>query len=211
MNFLNWLKNLLEEMFKTAEAEPTPKIDGHLVVIIGHGMNSDKGAYGIAPLSMFETDYNKLVASDMASYAKKLGLPCTVLSKTGKTTYGVGAEATRTVKEAKKGCVIELHFNSYNGAASGTETLYDRDEKDNKLFAEICQKKMVALFGRPNRGVKDRTVGRGGSNLDSVKVTSCLVEPLFGDNKIDAGLLKTRRKEYAACLVDAAAEYIGGL
>lgn len=201
MSLCNW--------FKTTVQQKAPP--GILVVIIGHGMNGDRGAYGKAPLNMYEYDYNTLVAKDMAAYAKERGLSCVILNKKGGTTYGVGGTATNLVKEyGNKGCVIELHFNSTPGA-SGTETLYDRDEKDNKMFAEICQRHMVEVFKKPNRGLKDRTTGRGGSNLDSVKVTSCLVEPLFGDTPGDALLLKEKRVEYAKALVNASIEYIGGL
>lgn len=182
---------------------------GVLVVIIGHGMGTDKGAYGVSPLSMHEHPYNTHVAADMAAYAKQRGLACTILNKHGSSTAAIGTTANTIVNEyAGRGCVIELHFNAYNGSASGTETLYDTREADNKLFASICQKRMVALFKRLDRGLKDRTSGRGGSNLASVKVTGCLVEPLFGDNAVDAKLLKDKRTEYARCLVEAAIEYI---
>lgn len=184
---------------------------GTLVVIIGHGIGADKGAYGVAPLSMYEYDYNTLVANDMAEYAKKLGLHCTILNKHGSTTAAIGATATELVKSfGGKGCVIELHFNSFNGKASGTEVLYDLAEKDNAKFAMICLRKMVQLFGKPNRDIKHDT-GRGGSNLAAVKCTSCLVEPLFGDNPDDSALLKNKRAEYAKCLVDSAVEYLGDI
>jgi N-acetylmuramoyl-L-alanine amidase len=182
---------------------------GVLVVIIGHGVGTDKGAYGVAPLGMYEYPYNTLVAHDMAAYAKTRGLNCMILNKHGSSTAAIGTTANTIVAEyGNKGCVIELHFNSYNGSASGTETLYDTREADNKLFATICQRRMVGLFKRPDRGLKDRTTGRGGENLSTVKVTSCLVEPLFGDNVTDAGLLKDKRAEYARVLVEAAIEYI---
>lgn len=197
--------------FKTSVQQKPPS--GVLVVIIGHGTTIngkvDMGAYGHAPLLMSEYPYNTLVASDMAAYAKSLGLSCVVLNKRGSTTSVVGATANNLVAEfGGKGCVIELHFNCYDGTAAGTETLYDTREIDNRMFAEICQRHMVGVFKRPDRGVKDRTAGRGGSNLSTVTVTSCLVEPLFGDNKTDAGLLKDLRTMYVKCLVNAAVEYL---
>jgi len=203
-----WFKK--KQKSKTKPVEKSV-VDGVLVLIIGHGMGSDKGAYGVAPLSMHEHPYNTLVAKDAAAYAKSIGLNCVILNKHGSSTYKIGATASHLVEEHdNKGCVIELHFNAYKGKTSGTETLFDRDEPDNKMFAYFCQKHMVKLFKTTDRGLKDRTKGRGGSNLDSVKVTGCLVEPLFGDNPSDAKLLKEKRTEYAHCLVDAAVEYIEG-
>lgn len=204
MSFCDWIDTL---KVKTNIKAPS----GTLVVIIGHGIGNDKGAYATAPLSMYEHPYNTLVANDMAAYAKSIGLSCTILNKHGSTTAAIGATATELVKSfGGKGCVIELHFNSYNGKATGTEVLYDTAEKDNAMFAKMCLDKMVELFKKPNRGIKHDT-GRGGSNLASVKVTSCLVEPLFGDNPLEARLLKEMRTPYAKCLVDAAVEYLKGL
>lgn len=201
MSFCKWI-----DTFKEKSGVKAPR--GTLVVIIGHGIGTDQGAWAAAPLAMYEHPYNTLVANDMASYAKSIGLSCTILNKHGSSTAAIGATATEIVKSyGGRGCVIELHFNSYNGKATGTEVLYDLEEKDNALFAKLCLDHMVKLFGKSNRGIKHDT-GRGGSNLASVKATSCLVEPLFGDNPIEAKLLKEKRTEYAKCLVDAAAEYL---
>lgn len=186
-------------------AKPAVSYKGKLAVIIGHGMNGDRGAYGVSPLSMYEWDYNQLVAKEMEVQAKKIGLPILVLNKKGSSTNAIGKRASDFA--TKTGCVIELHFNSTRGA-SGTETLYDTREPRNKEFSKVVQRHMVALFKKPDRGVKDRTSGRGGSNLASVTVTSCLVEPLFGDTSGDVILLKSKRNEYAKCLVDAAAEFL---
>lgn len=200
--------------FKTEVQKKAPP--GILVVIIGHGTSKkgvmDKGAWGTAPISMSEFDYNNLVASDMATYAKEIGLSCVILNKKGSSSKIVGDTTNNLVAEfGGKGCAIELHFNSFNKVASGTEVLFDTREKDNAFFAGICLDQMVSLFKKPNRGIKDRTKeGRGKENLEFVKVTSCLVEPLFGDTEGDAKLLKNKRTEYARCLVDAAVEYLKG-
>jgi N-acetylmuramoyl-L-alanine amidase len=125
-------------------------------------------------------------------------------------TSVVGNKASQLVKQAGGGCVIELHFNAFNGTASGTETLYSTKLPANKSFASIVQKKMVAVFKRTDRGLKLRNSGRGASNLAAVTVPCCLVEPLFGDNKTDSGLLKSKAKEYEHALVDAAMEFNNG-
>lgn len=206
MALWNWFKGLF------SKKEPPPK--GILVVIVGHGTIEkgvqDKGAVGAAPLLMTEYVYNQGIAALMAAEAKRLGLSCVVLNKKGSTTSRIGTTANQLAEEfSGKACAIELHFNSYNKVASGTETLYDTREKDNLRFAQLCQAAMVKLFQKNDRGCKDRTKeGRGKSNLESVRFTSCLVEPLFGDNPGDARLLKDKQKEYAAALVGAALEYL---
>lgn len=199
MSICSWFK-------RTAGTPP-----GALVIIIGHGIGKDKGAWGVSPIDEYEYSFNTEQAGRMAAYAKSIGLHCTVLNKSGSSTAAVGAAATQIVKDfGGRGCVIELHFNSYNGKATGTETLYDTAEPDNARFAQICQNAMVGVFGRMDRKIKHDT-GRGGSNLAAVKVTSCLVEPLFADNPVEARLLKEKREEYARALVDAAVTYLRGL
>lgn len=200
MKFWNWLKSLF--------APKAPKIDGILVLIVGHNAKAP-GAYGVAPLSMGEYPYNKnLVAPECIRYGRSKGFTVEVLTKDAMGTSAVGAKATSLVKAVGKGCVIELHFNAYNGQASGTETLYSTKIPGSKLFAEIVQRNMVEVFDRPNRGLKLRNTGRGASNLAAVGVPCCLVEPLFGDNKTDALLLRDRADDYAHALVNAAIEYL---
>jgi N-acetylmuramoyl-L-alanine amidase len=194
---------------KPVEAAPK-KQDGILVLIVGHNVRAP-GARAVAPLSMNEYPYNKnIIAPECVRYGREIGLTVEVLLKDAMGTSEVGTKASNLVKAVGKGCVIELHFNAFNGTANGTETLYNTRLAANKRFAQIVQKKMVSVFKRPDRGLKLRNTGRGASNLAAVTVPCCLVEPLFGDNKVDAGLMKDLSNEYARSLVDGAVEFING-
>ncbi len=208
IEFFKWLLGLFVKPEESAKIAPPPKkADGILVLIVGHNARA-MGAYGVAPLSMSEYPYNKnLVAPECERYAATLGFATAVLLKDGQTTKSVGAKATTLVRNHKKGVVVELHFNAAGGA-SGTETLYNSARPSNKEFAALIQKKMVEVFGKEDRGLKLRDVGRGAANLAAVKETSVLVEPLFGDVIGDATLLKDKYKEYAKAIVDSAVEFL---
>jgi N-acetylmuramoyl-L-alanine amidase len=205
MKFIEWLIGMFVKHNKVDEKA---NIDGILVLIVGHNVRAP-GARAVAPLSMNEYQYNKnIVAPACVKYARSKGFTVEVLTKDAMGTQAVGAKATSLVKSVGKGCVIELHFNAFNGQASGTETLYSTKVPGSKLFAQIVQRHMVEVFDRPNRGLKLRNSGRGAANLAAVGVPCCLVEPLFGDNKTDALLMKTKADEYAKSLVNAAIEYL---
>lgn len=207
MNLWNWIKSLFSKKPVSVEVK-AKKIDGILVLIVGHSARA-QGANAVHPLSMGEYRYNStIIAPECVRYGRELGLTVEVLTKDAMGTLAVGAKASSLVKAVGKGCVIELHFNAANGVASGTETLYSTKIAQNKVFAQVVQKHMVAVFKRADRGLKLRNTGRGAANLAAVSVPCCLVEPLFGDNKTDAELLKNKAQSYAQSLVNAAIEYL---
>ena len=73
---------------------------------------------------------------------------------------------------------IELHLNSYNGSAKGTEVLYCSNT--GKMYAQRVVNKLGTVF--TSRGVKDRP------DLYMLNSTDCpaiMVETFFCDNKND--------------------------
>ncbi len=78
----------------------------------------------------------------------------------------------------KYNLVIELHLNSYNGSAKGTEVLYCSNT--GKMYAQRVVNKLGTVF--TSRGVKDRP------DLYMLNSTDCpaiMVETFFCDNKND--------------------------
>lgn len=181
---------------------PKPQIKGCLVLIVGHSARAG-GAGSVAPLSMDEYRYNTLVAEDCEAFGEDLGLKVHVLFKDNMGSQAVGAKASKLVKDAGAGRVIELHFNSATPSARGCEVIYDTREKGNAAFATRLRDNIANVLGVPKRRVLDRTAsGRGAANIRYVTVTGALVEPAFGSNKLDATALLTKRAEYAKCLVE---------
>lgn len=119
------------------------------------------------------------------------------------------AGAYKIARESLCDCVIELHFNAFDGKAMGTSTLCTPDLSD-LAFAKTVHQAMCNLFkrmGRDDRGVKAISKAtRGGSNVHGFPGgVNCLVEPVFGDNLAEAKLLLANKDKYAWCLVDAVA------
>jgi N-acetylmuramoyl-L-alanine amidase len=191
---------------------PTEAKDGAAValkigVIVGHEKIAP-GARMCAPYgSVFEYEYNSEIADLMHKYAHTLlGVELEIFTR---DQIGISG-AYRRVQAAKCDVVMELHFNSYNGAVEGSEVLCSSEQSDQALAAQI-QAGLVELFGREksgNRGVKITDEGRGAQSCTSYPgKANCLIEPGFGDNMHDAKMLMEKKEQYAKMLVDRAVKY----
>ncbi len=186
-------------------------------VIVGH----EKKAQGAvlhrsilsklkAPFSaVTEYQYNSEIAQLMHRYASTIeGVDMRIIMR---DNVGISG-AYRKARAEECSCVIELHFNSYNAKAFGTETLCSREEVD-KSFAQAVHEAICRVFGRSgagNRGLKILGANdRGGGNVVSYPGrANALVEPAFADNPSEAKMLIERKEEYARALVDAAIGWI---
>lgn len=181
-----------------------------LAIIVGHD-KLKQGARGVSPLGLSEYMYNEGVAQEMFRVARDNGLTAAVFHRDGLSIDGV-ARFVNKWAQGPKACAIELHFNSFNAKARGTETLYDADPPEGKILAEILQRNMCDVFarkGKDDRGIKGLAPeDRGHRSLSGIYVPACIVEPAFGDNPTDAKLLAENAKPYAACLVAGAIEFL---
>lgn len=192
---------------------PTPSLGARgsfkLGVVVGHEKKAP-GAKMAAPYNLHEYPFNTEIARLMHEYAlKRYGgmVKVDIFFRDGVGIWGAYQNAIKGLCD----CVIELHFNAFNGKAFGTETMCSPDSNDVQ-FAHIVQKAMVQLYKREGKG--DRGVltisksARGGGNVHSFPGgVNCLVEPFFGDNPTEAKMGMELKKEYAACLVDAAVQW----
>jgi N-acetylmuramoyl-L-alanine amidase len=98
--------------------------------------------------------------------------------------------------------VIELHFNSFNGVANGTEALYFNNSVNGKRWAEIYVDKICSEYNTSIRGAKviKHTNERGYWFLKLMDAPAIILEPFFGDNK-EAIDFKDVNK-YAKTLID---------
>jgi len=173
-----------------------------LAVIVGHEKKAPGAVMHRSQGFMTEYNYNTSVALAMAAYAKTKNVDVKVIFRDGIGISGANKKAASFKPDA----CIELHFNSFNAQAHGTETLCSADSRDVS-FARIVQAKMCEAFERvgSSRGVKviPRSA-RGGGNVHGLPaIANCLVEPFFGDNQSEAALAIAKRDTYARALVDA--------
>lgn len=208
------IKSLMDVASMDPEDDPkdtgTPtesdSIKAKLCVVVGH---EEKAPGADFALGGSEYQYNSDIAKRMTEYAARKfpNLEVITIFRDGIGIRG----AYRNAANLEPDACIELHFNAYNTHAQGSETLCSIDSEDQK-FAGIIQRKICDVFGRPgqSRGVKVLTRGgRGGQSVYSLPGSAnCLVEPFFGDNKIEAQLADERRELYAMGLIDGTIEWL---
>jgi N-acetylmuramoyl-L-alanine amidase len=175
-----------------------PKIK--IGLIVGH----EKSAPGADMVDgVTEYKWNSEVAILSAEYAAtQQNVIVEIIKRDG---IGISG-AYRKADDLKCDCVIELHFNSFNSRASGTETLCSMDKQDVEFATKVHQK-ICEVFARngTSRGVKPLPrSARGGQSIYSFpNGVNCLVEPFFGDNEADCIIAQNTKYAYAKCLVDA--------
>ena len=184
-----------------------------LAVIVGHNSTA-QGAQSVAPLGQSEYVYNTKIAEAMVAYSNRemeieafFRQPGLGYRKEIATVY---AEADAFIGN-DAGATIELHFNAFNGAVIGTETLSSGSVR-SMAFAEEVQEELLSLLARPqaaDRGVQVRGANeRGGASLHSSVHPSVLVEPFFGDVFTEARLaVNTGIENFAEAYVMAAHAY----
>jgi len=173
-----------------------------LAIVVGH-TERNPGAKGISPISNYEYFWNKRLAKLIQSFANSNDIECGIFFRDG---VGIVGAYKKVVQWSPHSCV-ELHFNAYNGAVTGTETLYGLYDPSRE-WAQNIQNLMVELYersGKLNRGIKKRAIGeRGGKNVNQLEnIPSCLIEPYFGDASKDAFLADNYLNELAKSIVTA--------
>lgn len=134
--------------------------------------------------------------------------------------YGISVSRYPTARDAyqdnRNGClkanfssfdlIIEVHFNSFNGKAYGTETLYKPSsmyQLANKVTAAI------ASVGFMNRGPKKRTDLANMNKCARLGVPYILIETCFIDSKADMKLYHEKIYEVWGAVAQAVAAYYG--
>lgn len=174
-----------------------------LAVVVGHTKKSP-GATMAKPYGISEYPFNTEIAKLMQDIAVKQ-FPHIKVSLYFRDAGGIAGAYGQAIKD-KSDCLIELHFNAYNGKAHGTSTLCTPDANDVD-FTMIVHKKICAVFGREgmSRGISTRSKSdRGGNNVHSFPGgVNCLTEPAFGDNPVEAKMLMDKKEQYAKCMLEA--------
>lgn len=179
-----------------------------IAIVNGHTAKA-AGARAVAPIGKQEYFFNKDLGQRMLKACKALSVEAKMFYRDDIGIQG----AYKNALAYKPDLIIELHFNAFNGKASGSEVLYS-DQFDlaglkERELAQLVQKeicKALGFKGHQDRGAKDRPRTKreaGWFNLaQTINVASILVEPFFGDNPDDALRAYQHKDELAQCMVD---------
>lgn len=105
--------------------------------------------------------------------------------------------------------VVEIHFNAFNGKATGTEVLVgnDADRLDRGLATELAAVG-ARVLGIPNRGVKTEAQShRGRLGLMREQGIVALIEVCFIDNPTDMAAFENRFNDLCDGYAEVVAKY----
>jgi len=149
-------------------------------IIIGHNI-TNRGAFS-ATLNKYEWDFYM----DMIQELNKLG-EVFIHDEDIKSYTSRMKDTAKKINQKDFDIVVALHFNAFNGTASGCEALYYHTNKQGKAKSSIFCEKFCQATGIKNRGAKplDSSRDRGFGEIAYTKATTLILEPFFGDNDKD--------------------------
>ncbi len=171
----------------------------HVYIIAGH-RGAHTGASGIIDEGAETIRLRNAIADELRRRR--------VTARTDKD----GAELAAVVKAINSEAVpadiaVDIHFNSFDGAAHGTEVLHRMRPTDTEIqLAEDMLHATTATLGTKNRGVKRESAGQHSrlAMLSGVRCNSVLVEVCFCDSADDCAKYTANRdaliKAYADVL-----------
>lgn len=98
---------------------------------------------------------------------------------------------------------VSIHFNAFNGRASGTETLIS-GSTGSLMLGHCIQSNIKAVLNLPNRGLKERP---GLFVLRSTMMPAVLVETCFIDNDSDWRRYDAHKDDVARAIATGIMQY----
>jgi N-acetylmuramoyl-L-alanine amidase len=145
-----------------------------IAIVVGHD-SIEQGAFS-----------NLLKKSEFAYYSELVKLlPFDIYYRSTKGGYkSKMEELAKQINGKGYNAVIELHYNSFNGVANGSEALYFNGSNIGKRYAEILAEGVAKEYGSTRRGAKaiSQTNDRGYWFLKLMDGPAVIYEPFFGDN-----------------------------
>lgn len=172
-----------------------------ILIIAGHGAG-DSGAVGCGYKEAELTrEATKILEGKFEAY------DCDVKRyPTAHDAYQDNKRGDMQDRFSKYGLVIEVHFNSYNGEAHGTECLY-RPARMRALAGKVAD--AIAREGFFDRGAKQRTDLMNMNTCYRSGVPYILIETCFIDSKSDMKRYKEKLYTVWDEVAEAAADYYG--
>lgn len=171
-----------------------------VAIVIGHGPDIDRGAVNTASATNeldWNTDLATRINDELSGRVEGIIVHRTTERlQPVKETNATGADAA-----------IELHLNSFNGTASGTEMI--AVSRRGREFAQLLQDAAVNVLRLPDRGVKPpQAGGRGSRWLTETDMPAVIVESFFIDNNADLMRGNGQKNSLARAYADAIVEFL---
>jgi len=146
-------------------------------IVIGHGPKIDTGAVSVDG-NETELAWNRELAFYICKFSEKFDAALIHRKVEKLPPYA-------EVNSLHCDLAIELHLNSSDPAATGSEMIHYAGSTKGKQFAELLLTAAVSTLKLKNRGVKTPWQGRGNAFLKNTRCPAVIVESFFINNPSD--------------------------
>lgn len=177
-----------------------------IVLQIGHGGNSshyDSGAIGAD--GTHEHKFNRDELHPLLS--KELeDMGFEVVTIIQEKSFG---ELPDRINALNPDVILSLHFNAFNGSATGSETLHYYRSRNGLRLAKLIQDGVVKALGLADRGCKGLRSGyRGSALVKRTRAVAVILEPFFGDNPNDLATARENLGELARNIAKGVGKFL---
>lgn len=170
-----------------------------IFISVGHG-GEDCGAIGVNKVK--ESD--KTLELSLAVKKKLLAVGVDVQLSREKDCNNIQSTKLKQIAKYNPDIAIDIHFNAYNGTATGTECYYQHNVSRSKNLAENLSRLVSETIGIKNRGAKTKLLSDGRDYFGMLRnCTTCpivLLEVCFIDNKSD--MIKAMAADVASAIAN---------
>ena len=172
-----------------------------ILLISGHGAG-DSGAVGCG---YKEADLTREATNILASKLNAYDVSVTRYP-TARDAYQDNRNGRLATPFSAYNLVVEVHFNSFNGDAHGTEVLY-RENNSKTLASKVSS--AIASVGFANRGAKYRTNLANMNACYRLNVPYILIETCFIDYSVDMKFYKLHEYDVWGKVASTICSYYG--
>lgn len=197
----------------TVQTEPEeetndPDTGKKVAIVVGH--NKYTGASAIDGSD--EWIWNKVIANNLKDELAKLGISSEIFIRDSSKGYSSAMRKhADNIGAYGADAAIELHFNSYNETANGTEAIISGSTgatEAAKCVLREWAKEFPKLRLRHDSGIKVDASGRGSGFNNKVPCPSMVWEPIFASNPNEWADYKDERGRMAKAIAKGYAAFL---
>lgn len=173
-----------------------------LAVVVGHHPNAPGAKLELANRSVYEYHFWKPFARELALTLEATGTDATVVERPNEAP---DAALANRVNATGADAAIELHFNSFDGRAHGTEMFHWPTSPGGERLASLLQNYVTSeLNTEPRRVVGTREF----PFLQLTEMPAVICEPAFASAPQDAWSLLVGQTDLLRAYRQALSEYL---
>lgn len=159
-----------------------------VAIVVGHHPQAPGAALTLEGMTIHEYQFWQPFAKELVTTLWAQDIKAALVERPNPDP---DQQLARKINDTDAECAVELHFNSFDGSARGTEMLYWANSADGKRLAHLLHDEASYALETGQRGLK--SISSGYPFLRLTEMPAVICEPAFGSTSGDAWKLLTRQ------------------